>query len=211
MKLYDGAAESAGTVGGRVVRLAAKSYHPERSKPKSDGYTTRKLEVPRGAALMVDSNGAAGDYNHYRSTVLQNTTDRALSVLTTDSIEMLRSNNYPVLAGDLGENVLVDGVDFTFFQPGKSYRFQRRKTTGSSDDVDDEEDVEIMITEPMMPCANLCRLPYVNDPSKSPRERVATCRDLLDVLDQGTPGLRGWYARVTKEGSLEQDAVVTRV
>jgi MOSC domain-containing protein YiiM len=64
------------------------------------------------------------------------------------------------------------------------------------------EDVIIEITEPMEPCANLCKLPYINDPSlASPRERVARCQYLLEALGV-KQGMRGWYAKVVSQGGI---------
>jgi MOSC domain-containing protein YiiM len=180
---------------GLVVRLAAREYHPEESKPSSRSYTTRKVEQE---SVWIDKDGVKGDYNHYRTVALDKTPDRAVSILTTDAMDLLRSYKFEVVDGDLGENILVSGVDYRFFVPGETYCF----VSSESQKPDDESsDVVIEITEAVVPCVNLCKLPCINDESKSRQQRLRTCQEMLDVLDK-EPGLRGWYAKVVKEGKV---------
>jgi MOSC domain-containing protein YiiM len=180
---------------GRVVRLAAREYHPEHSKPSSRSYTTQKVEQE---SVWIDKEGVKGDYNHFRTVALDKTPDRAVSVLTTDAMALLRSYKFKVVDGDLGENILVSGVDCRFFVPGKSYCF----VSSENQKPDDESsDVVIEITEAVVPCANLCKLPCINDESKSRQQRLRTCQEMLAVLDK-EPGLRGWYAKVVKGGKV---------
>ena len=181
---------------GKVIRLGAREYHPEYSKPASREYTTRKTEQD---SLVVTFAGAHLDYNHYRTFALDGTRDRAISILTTDTMKLIQSYGYPAVNGDLGENILVSGVTFSFFEPGKRYRFL-------SDDEDSPSDASVVleITEAMIPCANLCKLPYICDNTKSPKEQVETCKQFLALLDKST-GQRGWYAKVIKEGEVKQN------
>jgi MOSC domain-containing protein YiiM len=189
---------------GRVIRVAAREYHPEDSKPSSRKYTTRKVARD---SIQVSKEGVATDYNHYRTLALKGTPDRALSILTTDCMDLLQSHKFPVQDGDLGENVLVEGIDYRFFVPGNVYRF----TPSTKDGSEDEEGCVIVeITEPMPPCGNLCKLPYINDPEKTPKERVATCQEMLQILDQ-QPGLRGWYAKVLQGGDIGTDCRVCQI
>jgi MOSC domain-containing protein YiiM len=189
---------------GRVIRVAAREYHPEDSKPSSRKYTTRKVARD---SIQVSKEGVALDYNHYRTLALKGTPDRALSILTTDCMELLQSHKFPVQDGDLGENVLVEGIDYRFFVPGNVYRF----TSNTEDGNEDKEGCVIVeVTEPMPPCGNLCKLPYINNPEKTPKERVATCQEMLSILDQ-QPGLRGWYAKVLQEGDIRPNCRVCQV
>jgi MOSC domain-containing protein YiiM len=121
-------------------------------------------------------------------------------------MELLQSHNFPVQDGDLGENVLVSGIDYRFFVPGNVYRF----TSSTEDKEDNEGCVIVEITECMDPCANLCKLPYINDPKKTPKERIATCQQMLNIMDQQS-GLRGWYAKVLQEGDIGTNCRVRRV
>jgi MOSC domain-containing protein YiiM len=182
---------------GYVCRLAARKYDDESSRPSSRFYTTRKDEQKE--EIWVSKAGVRGDYNHYRSIALKGTPDRAVSLLTTDTMELLRSYEYPVADGDLGENMLLDKVCYSFFEPGKQYRFKCS-----------ENEVVLEITEPVIPCANLCKLPYINNDSKTPKERIKDCQEFISLLDS-KPGLRGWYAKVIKEGAIVPESVLTQV
>jgi MOSC domain-containing protein YiiM len=186
---------------GKVLRLATRSYHPVDSKPSSRNYTTRKDECKR--SIHVTETGVTGDYNHYRAVALKGTPDRALSILTTDTLDLLQSYGYPAAPGDLGENILIAAVRFPFFVPGVVYRFESNNNNGCPA-------VDICITEPMIPCANLCKLPYINNETKSLKDRVATCQEMLRILDQA-PGLRGWYAAVVNEGNIMAGSTIRRI
>lgn len=188
---------------GRVVRTAARPRQPSGgSLPSSRDYTTRKPSLP---LISVAEAGVSGDYNHYRTAALASTPDRAISILTRDVGAYIQSLDGGHFArkgggyqdGDLGENVLVDGVDFDFFAPGGRYRFAPPGREGGGS----EEDVVVEITERMEPCANLCKLPYINHPSDAPKERIGRCQSLLAALGK-KDGLRGWYARVVKGGII---------
>jgi len=178
---------------GRVTRLAVRSFHPIHSKPSSNEYTTRK---EARESIVAHRDGADGDYNHYRKMALNNTPDRAISILTTDTLKYLKAHNYPVQAGDLGENILVDGLKFADFGPGRIFLI------GQGD-----ASVILQVTEPMIACANLCKLPYINEDSLLPRERISKCSQMIKTLNT-EPGLRGWYAKVLREGAINLNAEV---
>ncbi len=195
--------------------------------PSSQMYTTRKTSFPM---IQVSEGGAYGDYNHYRTYALGSTPNRAISILTGDVGSYIRSLDGGSFAedgdgnddiddvdddnndgdrrrrgyrdGDLGENVLVDGVDFDYFEVGMRYRFSSSSASSGGEEGDvsaSADDVVIEITEPMEPCANLCKLPYINDPILEPRHRVARCQYFVEALGQRA-GLRGWYAKVVNGG-----------
>jgi MOSC domain-containing protein YiiM len=177
---------------GTVVRVAAKAYHPQNSKPSSRAYTTRKEARDR---VLVQTQGVSNDYNHYRTLALANTTDRAVSILTMDVMDVTRSTYTKAQDGDLGENLLIQGVNYTFFELGQVYEF--------ASNTNETPSVMVQITEPMEPCGNLCTLPYINDANKAPKDRIASCTGLLKLLGQH-PGMRGWYAKVIQEGVITQ-------
>lgn len=184
---------------GTVVRTAARPRQASGgSVPSSRRYTTRKPSLP---LIAVGDGGAAGDYNHYRTVALKSTPGRALSLLTRDVSAYIGTLDGGYFAkrgyrdGDLGENVLVEGVEFDFFRVGGRYRF-------SSQPEGTAEDVVIEVTEPMEPCPNLCKLPYIDDPAiQEPKEKLGRCQYFIAALGQ-KPGLRGWYARVVKGGVI---------
>jgi MOSC domain-containing protein YiiM len=210
---------------GKVVRLAARNYHPQHSKPSSREYTTRKDEQE---TLEIQTSGCVGDYNHYRTLALNSTPDRAVSLLTCDVLESLRTIYPDVSPGDLGENILIEGVSFRFFQVGQRYCIEsssmldgdvlamkdndRDDPTNkpSSSSVFSGNGVVLEITERVQPCANLCKLPYINDETLTPKERIQRCQDFILHLDQWD-GYRGWYAKVIQEGMVTQGAEVSKM
>lgn len=158
--------ESNKSKSGTVIRTAIKAYDKESSVPSHTAYTTRKES--RGV-IVLRPEGVNGDHNHYRTVALGSTPDRAVSILTSDIIQMLKNAGWnDVWEGDLGENIYVDAIDYTFLEVGKRYKFQ---TKGSSDE---DEGVIVEITERIEPCGSLCKLLYLDEKE----------------------GLRGWYGKV---------------
>lgn len=174
----------------RVIRTAARAYDKDASTPSSRAYTTRKNSVPN---VAISASGVVGDYNHYRSAALSSTPDRAVSLLTTDAMSFLQSLHPSSQQGDLGENLLIDGVTYRDF------------VVGSKVMIGDAVIVEI--TEPIEPCANLCKLPYINDDKLNPKQRIELCRTFIEKLDT-VDGLRGWYAKVLQPGKIYVGAMV---
>jgi MOSC domain-containing protein YiiM len=170
---------------GVVMRTAARNFDSEGSnKPSSRNYTTSKDSQP---SVSITAQGIAGDYNHYRTQALSSTPDRAVSLLTSDAA-MYVKRMYPFSSpGDLGENILVDGVEYWTIKVGARYQLG--------------EKVVLEITEPIEPCANLCKLPYINNDTLAPKDRIERCRNFIEQLD-AHDGLRGWYAKVTTPGNV---------
>lgn len=194
---------------GTIIRLAARKYDTESSRPSSRKYTTRKDAVP---SVIVTKGGVTDDYNHYRTIALNSTVDRALSILTTDVMTSLKATytKFNFNDGDLGENILVDGVNFNFFSVGRRYIITSQGEDDESTKTTTTSQVSIEITEPIEPCANLCKLPYINDETISPSKRIARCQEFLEHLDRHD-GYRGWYAKVLEEGIIENGATLSQV
>jgi len=115
---------------GTVIRTAAKSYNKEGSEPSSKLYTTKKESR---AEISLGPDGVNGDYNHFRTVALASTHNRAVSILTTDVLKTLKEVGWKdVREGDLGENIYVDGIDYTFFEVGKRYLFQTKNKNNES-------------------------------------------------------------------------------
>lgn len=170
-----------------VTRLAARKYQENgASKPSSREYTTRKDSC---SSIKANAHGVENDYNHYRTVALKSTSNRAISILTIDVMTALsRALTFSSACdGDLGENILINGMAFDEIQINQQY------VVGS---------VVLQVTEPMIPCANLCKLSYINDESLQPKERIARCQALLQFLDQPGDGFRGWYAKVIRPGEV---------
>lgn len=170
---------------GVVVRTAARRFDSGGSNnPSSRNYTTRKDSQP---SVSITAQGIVGDYNHYRTLALRSTPNRAVSLLTIDAANYVKTLYPSSSAGDLGENILVDGVEYWSMQVGERYQL------GGN--------VVVEITEPIEPCANLCKLPYINEDTLVPKDRIERCRKFIDQLD-AHDGLRGWYAKVITPGNV---------
>ena len=153
-----------GTVTGRLLRLSIK--------PKTGGeYGLPKQAV---AELAITPDGAVGDYNHYRAATLAGDPDQAILVVTTDVLDQLQLEGWPVAAGDLGENLTLAGVAETALVPGT------RLELGA---------VRLEITKPCEPCTELHVLPYVGE-----RRGAAFVRTMVDR--------RGWFAKVLAGGTI---------
>lgn len=141
-------------------------------KPQVKGeYGLPKRAVPQ---LRITSEGAEGDYNHYRTTKLKGDPNQAVLVLTEEVLVALRSEGWPVQAGDLGENVTLAGVPEASLKPGSRLRIGH---------------CELEVSLACDPCSETYSLPYVGT-KKGP----AFVRTLK--------GRRGWYARVLSPGTI---------
>ena len=158
-----------------VYRVSIKDNHIAEKR----GNGLRKLSVSQ---LIVHTEGCEGDYNQYRTKHKCSTNDRAVSIMTKKLLDTLTSEGWgPVMPGDLGENITVDG-EITF-QIGKVY------SIGS---------VLLEITEDIETCNKLQYLPYVG------REKR---KDFLKALEHR----RGWYAKVLSEGVIFPGDKVTEI
>jgi MOSC domain-containing protein YiiM len=147
---------------GRVIQISTK------------GKTAGKVGLPKQARDEADISfqGVEDDYNHFRQTRHKGTPNRAVLLMTSETINQLNSEGWPIKFGDIGENITTKGIPYDDFKPGNQYRIGG---------------VEIQITELCNPCRNLHELPYVGEDRGS--EFTATLK-----------GRRGWYAKVLKEG-----------
>jgi MOSC domain-containing protein YiiM len=154
----------------RLLRLSIKPQVPG------------EFGLPKHAVDRLDISvaGAAGDYNTYRMRTLKGDPDQAIMLLTEDAIRQLRSEGWPIGAGDLGENITLGEVAESELGPGVQL------AVGA---------VHLEITKPCEPCTELGSLPYVGK-ARTP-EFIRTAR-----------GRRGWYARVLHPGSVTLDTPV---
>jgi hypothetical protein len=133
---------------GRVIRLAVKA--------KSKGKHEPGLPKPEFSQIYTHITGCEGiqegnkikDYNHYRTTRKKSTNDRSVSIMTVEIIKALNEEDWPIKEGDLGENIVVEGIDI---QVGQKFRLG---------------EAEICITEDNKPCNQLQNLPYVGKERK---------------------------------------------
>jgi MOSC domain-containing protein YiiM len=149
---------------GRLVQINVKAATGEEAG-------LPKRSVP---AAGVGPGGVEGDFNRYRHDQLADDPNSAVSVMTSETIRALDREGWPVRAGDLGENLTTEGIDYASMGPGRRIRVG---------------EVEIEVTRACEPCTNLYRLPYVGI-ERGPKF-------LKTMLDR-----RGWYAKVTKPGTV---------
>lgn len=151
----------------RVVQINRKPY-------TSGAPGLPKMPV---AVVGVTTRGIDGDFNVYRHEKKHDTPDRALLLYVADQLKTLNEEGWPVRAGDIGENLLLEGVRYEALQPGTRWQVGTR--------------VVLEVTEACHPCKTLGHLPYVGP------DRV---RDFIAIMK----GRRGWYAKVLREGTVQQ-------
>ena len=132
-------------------------------------------------SAYVAFQGLEGDYNKYRMEKLINAgnPNKAVMLLPKETIDALVQEDWPVLPGHLGENITTEGM--TSFIVGRQYQLG---------------EAQIEISELCNPCINLQVLPYIG------KEKIKSFMQTL-------LGRRGWYARVIKEGTIEQGNAIS--
>lgn len=150
-------------------RVASLSVKPE---------TAGEAGLPKRpvTSLELAETGAAGDYNRYRSRTLHGDPDSAVLLLTEDILVALRTEGWPVAAGDLGENVLLSGIAASALATGRLVQLGGAR---------------VQVTRACVPCTELYLLPYIG-PTRGPQ--------FLRTLQ----GRRGWYARVLSAGHVAE-------
>ena len=121
--------------------------------------------------VLVKKEGLEGDYNRARMKK-GNDPDKAVMIISTDILDQLNQEGWPVKPGDVGENLTITNIDYKKIAAGQKYLIG---------------EAEIEISFICEPCTNLYKLPYIGT-QRGP-EFMAT------IMNR-----RGWYARVLKEG-----------
>ncbi|HEV8359501.1 MAG TPA: MOSC domain-containing protein [Candidatus Thermoplasmatota archaeon] len=149
---------------GRVARVHAKPRTPgEHGLPKQ--------AVPEARVTL---HGVEGDHNNWREAKKAGDPVYGLLLMTSEALAAIRADGWPVQPGDIGENLLIEGVPYDAMQPGTRWR---------------AGEIEVEITKVCEPCSNLYALPYVGDAGGP-----AFLKAML--------GRRGWYARVLRPGTV---------
>lgn len=96
--------------------------------------------VPKAAVVeaLVTKQGVAGD--RQRDLRFHGGPDRAVTLFSSERIDLLRAEGHPISIGSTGENLTVSGLDWEALGPGA------RLSVG---------EVELEITSYTSPCANL--------------------------------------------------------
>lgn len=142
------------------------------SKPKCPGEFG--LPKPAVESARITPQGIDGDYNDYRMTKKNGHADMALLIMPAETIDELNAEGWPVKAGDIGENIVTEGIPYSTLQPEVKFKMGAAL---------------IQISYECDPCYKLHSLPYVGK-ARGP-EFVKTVM-----------GRRGWYARVLEAGDV---------
>lgn len=137
-----------------------------------------KLPVPEA---RVTDLGLEGDL--HREPELHGGPERALCIFPIEQIRVLRAEGHSVFPGAMGENLTVEGLDWTRVTPGS------RLELGAS--------VLIEVTRYTAPCSNI--KPYFAE------------GDFSRVSQKRHPGGSRVYARVLSEGMIRQGDTVRLV
>ena len=130
---------------------------------------------------LVGKEGVAGD--RQRDLRFHGGPERAVTLFSTERIELLRAEGHPIEAGSTGENLTVSGLTWDELAPGTRLRVG---------------ETELEITRYASPCANI-RGSFADG-------------DFSRISQKAHPGWSRLCARVLEEGLVrEGDAVeVTR-
>ena len=101
--------------------------------------------------------------------------DRAVCLFSLDVIRRMQAEGHPILPGSAGENLTIEGLDWSTVRPGV------RLAIGEGDDR-----VELEIVSYTVPCSNI-RASFAN-------------ADIRRISQDVHPGQSRLYARVNREG-----------
>ena len=132
-------------------------------------------------STIVTEWGLEGDYNRFRKKEKDNDRNMAVMIISTDILNALNNEGWPVKPGDLGENLTLANIDYASMVPGQQYKIG---------------DVELEISIICNPCSNLYKLSYVGE-EKGPKF-------IKTLMNR-----RGWYARVLKTGQISTGDTVS--
>jgi MOSC domain-containing protein YiiM len=122
-------------------------------------------------SAWVDAEGVEGD--RQRNLTFHGGPNRAVSLYSLDRIRALQAEGHPIAPGTIGENLTIEGVDWSLMVPGV------RVQVG---------EVELELTAYATPCRNIA--PSFSDGNSA---RVAQKRH---------PGWSRVYAKVLHEGRI---------
>lgn len=129
--------------------------------------------VPKGpvSEAQVTKDGVAGD--RQRDLRYHGGPDRAVTLFSTERIDLLRAEGHPIAIGSTGENLTLSGLDWEGLGPGARLRVG---------------EVELEITSYTSPCRNLVAS-FVGG-------------DFKRIAQKVHPGWSRLCARVVEEGKV---------
>ena len=143
------------------------------------GFSLPKQSVNSASLTKL---GIPSDSNLYRFKKKKGDPDMAILLLTTAELDELNALGFFLQPGDLGENILLKDIDFNHLKPDTILNI------GS--------EVILQVSRICEPCRTLSQLPTIG-------------KTQVKELLQKSRGLRGWYARVLREGNIETGAKVS--
>jgi MOSC domain-containing protein YiiM len=145
-----------------IGRIAQLSVSP-------GGVPKRAVDVAR-----VSAEGLEGDLHAY---VHHGGPDRALCLFAIEQIRALVAEGHRLVPGSIGENVTLEGIDWSVVAPGTRWRLGER--------------VVIEVTRYTTPCTKITA--------------CFTDGDFSRVSQKHHPGWSRVYARVLSEGVIRRD------
>jgi MOSC domain-containing protein YiiM len=145
---------------GRIVQISISA----------GGVPKRSVDEARVTADGIDGDG-------HRNTRYHGGPDRALCLYSIERIRALAAEGHPIVPGDIGENVTIEGLEWSSVEPGTRMRLGER--------------VVIEVTRYTSPCFNI-----TNSFSDGDYSRVS---------QKQQPGSSRVYARVLTEGVIHRD------
>ncbi len=135
---------------------------------------------------LVHSLGVEGDSHAHPH--IHGGPNQALLLITSEAIEELRAQGFPVYPGALGENVTTEGIDRRQMRPGQRYRLG---------------DVIIELTKVRAPCNQL-------DGYGAGIHQAVYNKPAVKAGDASTPtwAISGFYAAVVQGGMLRVGAPI---
>ena len=127
------------------------------------------------AEARVTADGIDGD--GHRNTRYHGGPDRALCLYSIERIRALAAEGHPIVPGSIGENVTIEGLEWSAVEPGARMRLGER--------------VVIEVTRYTSPCFNITS--------------SFTDGDYSRVSQKQQPGWSRVYARVLTEGVIRRD------
>ena len=144
---------------GRIVQVSVSS----------GGVPKRPVEVARVTVAGIEGDG-------HRNATIHGGPDRAICLFAIEQIRALAAEGHPIVPGSIGENVTVEGLEWSAVGPGARMLLGER--------------VVIEVTRYTSPCANIIR--------------SFTDGDYSRVSQKRHPGSSRVYARVLTEGVIRR-------
>ncbi|MBT5438026.1 MOSC domain-containing protein [Crocinitomicaceae bacterium] len=99
--------------------------------------------------------------------------NRAVCLYSIDLITDLKNEGHPIFAGSTGENITIQGLDWSSLKKG---------------DVIEMGEVKIELTKPTPPCKTIAKS-FINE-------------KFVRISENKYPGWSRWYAKVLQEGTV---------